>query len=103
MAQDLIRSLLSSDLTRRLGNLAGGSADVRRHGFFAKVDWTQLVNKSIPAPIVPLAMPPAETSLLSNFDAYDAPDPDSFPALLGREQEGEWKGECEFDRHFRTF
>ncbi|PWN20665.1 kinase domain protein [Microstroma glucosiphilum] len=103
LAQDLIRSLLSSDLTRRLGNLAGGSADVKGHAFFAKVDWTQLVNKVIPAPIVPVTMPLAEGSLLSNFDTYDAPNPESFPALLGREKEGEWRGDCEFDCYFRTF
>ena len=33
-ARDLISKLLQSDLSRRLGNLRGGSADIRKHPFF---------------------------------------------------------------------
>ena len=33
-ARDLISKLLQADLSRRLGNLRGGSADIRKHPFF---------------------------------------------------------------------
>ncbi|PWN28047.1 kinase-like protein, partial [Jaminaea rosea] len=52
-ARDLIRSLLTPDLTKRLGNLAGGAQDIMRHPFFRGVDWDALLRREVRAPIVP--------------------------------------------------
>ena len=38
-ARDLVRRLLHLDRTRRLGNLAGGADDIKRHPWFASIDW----------------------------------------------------------------
>lgn len=53
VCRDLIRSLLTVDLSRRLGNLANGSADVKRHFFFHRVNWQALESKTVQPPIVP--------------------------------------------------
>nr|ACY56338.1 cAMP-dependent protein kinase catalytic subunit [Monascus ruber] len=50
---DLLSQLITADLTKRLGNLHGGSEDVKRHPWFAEVTWDRLARKDIDAPYVP--------------------------------------------------
>ncbi|KAH0536876.1 cAMP-dependent protein kinase catalytic subunit [Glutinoglossum americanum] len=52
-AQDLLQQLITADLTKRLGNLVGGSRDVMNHRWFAEVTWERLSKKDIDAPYVP--------------------------------------------------
>lgn len=52
-AQDLLGKLITHDLTKRLGNLHGGSRDVMTHPWFAEVTWERLARKDIDAPYVP--------------------------------------------------
>ncbi|GAB7348771.1 hypothetical protein MBLNU459_g7499t2 [Dothideomycetes sp. NU459] len=52
-AQDLLSKLITHDLTKRLGNLHGGSKDVMQHPWFAEVTWERLGKKDIDAPYVP--------------------------------------------------
>lgn len=47
LAKDLLKRLLVGDLTKRLGNLKGGSEDVRRHKWFRGVDWIGLLDKTV--------------------------------------------------------
>jgi serine/threonine protein kinase len=47
-ARDLIKKLLSSDRTKRLGNMKGGAEDVKRHKWFKGVDWQALYDRRIP-------------------------------------------------------
>ena len=50
---DLLSQLITADLTKRLGNLRGGSEDVKNHKWFAEVTWDRLLRKDIDAPYVP--------------------------------------------------
>ncbi|GFF94553.1 cAMP-dependent protein kinase type 2 [Aspergillus udagawae] len=52
-AVDLLSQLITADLTKRLGNLHGGSEDVKNHPWFAEVTWDRLARKDIDAPYVP--------------------------------------------------
>ncbi|PYH90798.1 camp-dependent protein kinase catalytic subunit [Aspergillus ellipticus CBS 707.79] len=52
-AVDLLSQLITADLTKRLGNLHGGSDDVKNHPWFAEVTWDRLARKDIDAPYVP--------------------------------------------------
>ncbi|KAK2783623.1 camp-dependent protein kinase catalytic subunit [Onygenales sp. PD_12] len=52
-AQDLLSQLITPDLTKRLGNLVGGSQDIKNHPWFAEVTWDRLARKDIDAPYVP--------------------------------------------------
>jgi len=67
-AKDLIRKLLAADRTRRLGNLKGGAADIKNHKWFRGVDWEQLYQKKIVAPIIPEVKHAGDTVY---FEPYD--------------------------------
>ncbi|KAJ3180781.1 camp-dependent protein kinase catalytic subunit [Gaertneriomyces sp. JEL0708] len=66
-AKDLIKRLLSPDLTKRYGNLKGGVTDIKKHKWFTGVDWEKLKNLHVQAPYVPPLKGEGDTS---NFDAY---------------------------------
>ncbi|KAJ1565499.1 camp-dependent protein kinase catalytic subunit [Cladochytrium tenue] len=67
MAKDLVKRLLTADLSKRYGNLRGGSGDIKRHKWFAGVDWEALVALQVRAPYVPPSKGDGDTS---NFDVY---------------------------------
>lgn len=67
-AVDLLQRLITKDLTRRLGNLKGGSQDVKNHPWFAEVIWEKLLSKDIETPYEPpIQSGVGDTSL---FDRY---------------------------------
>jgi protein kinase A len=90
-AKDLIKGLLTTDHTKRLGTLKRGVQDIRGHKWFAGVDWDMLLSKKIPAPIPvrvqaegdsryfdrypesaddkPVKLTPAQQDLFKGFDA----------------------------------
>jgi hypothetical protein len=43
--QDLIRRLLVQNPDKRLGTLAGGASDIKRHSFFRGLDWDALIRR----------------------------------------------------------
>ena len=65
--KDLIKRLLTPDLSKRFGNLRAGAEDIKRHKWFAGVDWGKLVALHIQAPYVPKVAHEGDTS---NFDQY---------------------------------
>ncbi|EKX33409.1 hypothetical protein GUITHDRAFT_160289 [Guillardia theta CCMP2712] len=70
-AKDIIRKLLQSDRTKRIGNLKGGADDVKKHKWFKGLSWDYILRKQIPAPIVPKIRHAADTS---NFEQYQDDD-----------------------------
>ncbi|KAI1090889.1 Pkinase-domain-containing protein [Rostrohypoxylon terebratum] len=67
-AQNLLELLITPDLTKRLGNLFGGSQDVKNHPWFAEVTWDRLSRKDIDAPYTPPVKAGAGDA--SQFDRY---------------------------------
>ncbi|KAI0845187.1 Pkinase-domain-containing protein [Daldinia vernicosa] len=67
-AQNLLELLITPDLTKRLGNLYGGSQDVKTHPWFAEVTWDRLSRKDIDAPYTPPVKAGAGDA--SQFDRY---------------------------------
>ncbi|KAK1751825.1 kinase-like domain-containing protein [Echria macrotheca] len=67
-AQDLLERLITADITKRLGNLYGGSDDVKNHPWFAEVTWDRLLRKDIDAPYTPPVKAGAGDA--SQFDRY---------------------------------
>ncbi|GAO51076.1 hypothetical protein G7K_5188-t1 [Saitoella complicata NRRL Y-17804] len=86
-SRSFILSLLTPDLSRRLGTLSHGSLDVRRHAFFSALDWDALEHCQVRPPIVPVVRGEGDRS---NFEVYEE---------VGGERErlmGEIRGEvCE--------
>ncbi|GAA6055635.1 hypothetical protein JCM3770_003390, partial [Rhodotorula araucariae] len=79
LAKDLIRRLLTADLTKRLGNLKGGAEDVKNHPWFEGVDWEAVARREIRAPIIPLTTSPGDAS---NYERYPATQLESLPGVL---------------------
>ncbi|KAI0131712.1 Pkinase-domain-containing protein [Hypoxylon sp. NC0597] len=67
-AQNLLELLITPDLTKRLGNLYGGSQDVKNHPWFSEVTWDRLSRKDIDAPYTPPVKAGAGDA--SQFDRY---------------------------------
>jgi len=49
--KDLVLKLLSPAKTRRLGNLRGGTNDVKSHPFFDGINWEALASRAIKCPL----------------------------------------------------
>jgi serine/threonine protein kinase len=66
-AKSLVKKLLVSDLTKRLGCLKNSSSDIKNHKWFTNFDWINVLNKTTQAPLIPLVQSDSDTS---NFDLY---------------------------------
>ncbi|DBB07731.1 TPA: hypothetical protein ACH3X3_009153 [Trebouxia sp. C0006] len=66
-ARDLVRKLLQADLSKRIGNLSGGVADIKTHPWFRTLDWDACLARRASAPIKPLVKALDDAS---NFDDY---------------------------------
>lgn len=70
-SKDLIKKLLTADLTKRIGNLKGGVDDIKKHKWFTGLDWQGVLSMQVSPPIKPSVRSDHDTS---NFEKY----PDSF-------------------------
>ncbi|KAI9278240.1 kinase-like domain-containing protein [Phascolomyces articulosus] len=66
-ARDLLKHLLTSDLTRRYGNLKNGYRDITNHPWFADINFEKLLQRQVRAPYIP---PLTGDGDASNFDQY---------------------------------
>lgn len=53
VSMDIIKSLLNTDDTKRLGCGEQGAREIKNHPFFEGIDWEQLEAKQIPPPFIP--------------------------------------------------
>lgn len=51
--KDLLKNLLQVDLTKRVGNLKNGVADVKQHKWFQNADWMAVYERRVKAPYLP--------------------------------------------------
>ncbi|GLE01008.1 hypothetical protein PINS_up009821 [Pythium insidiosum] len=82
-AKDLIKKLLSQDRTKRLGCLRGGSEDVKKHKYFARVDWDSVFQKKETPPYLPHVGGPGDHQ---NFDEYPDSPVDDSSVLFGEDK-----------------
>jgi protein kinase A len=66
--KEIIRCFLTSDLTRRLGNLKGGVEDIKQQRFFKDINFDKLYRLQIKSPYIPKVSGEGDAS---NFDKYD--------------------------------
>eukprot|EP00835_Amoeboradix_gromovi_P006391 NODE_739_length_4684_cov_0.601091.p6 type:complete len:108 gc:universal NODE_739_length_4684_cov_0.601091:2466-2143(-) len=66
-AKDLLKRLLTADLSKRFGNLKGGSKDIKGHKWFQGLDFVVLLKGKLPAPYIPPVKGDGDTS---QFDTY---------------------------------
>jgi len=53
LAVDIIRNCLTTDLSKRYGNMKFGAGDIFGHSWFAEVGWEKIYKREIPPPFVP--------------------------------------------------
>ena len=82
-ARDLVKGLLVTDHTRRLGTLKNGVADIKSHPYFHGANWEKLFNRHYPAPIPVKTKGPGDTS---NFESYAESDGDRSQPLTAAQQ-----------------
>ncbi|ORE22269.1 kinase-like protein [Rhizopus microsporus] len=66
-ARDLLKRLLTGDLSRRFGNLKAGAQDIKDHRWFSEIDFVKLANKQVKPPYVPNIKGEGDCS---HFDKY---------------------------------
>lgn len=64
---DIVKKLLRTYQSKRLGRTKGGTAAVMKHKWFSGFDWDALMNKTMHVPIKPKVKHPED---MSNFDSY---------------------------------
>ncbi|KAG0182423.1 camp-dependent protein kinase catalytic subunit [Apophysomyces sp. BC1034] len=67
-AIDLLKHLLTTDLSSRFGNLKAGCRDVIEHAWFETIDFEKLTHRNVKPPFVPNVKSEGDAS---NFDKYD--------------------------------
>lgn len=78
VAKDLLKNLLTADLSKRYGNLKNGSNDIRNDPWFAGVDFDDILAQKRRGPNVPNTNGDGDTSY---FDKYPEPEePYGLPA-----------------------
>ena len=80
-AMDLVRKLLVADRTKRYGCLKGGSADIKRHPFFASFDFYALCTGELKPPIEPQLTHDGDSRNFDNYDDPEEPKPHQVPPL----------------------
>lgn len=66
-SKDLIKRMLVVNPANRLGSFAGAEKDIKKHQFFADIDWTNLAKKNVKVPFKPKVSNPLDGS---NYDDY---------------------------------
>jgi serine/threonine protein kinase len=68
---DLVKRLLKTNQSKRLGRTKGGITMILKHKWFSGFDWDALMNKTLEVPIKPKVKSWDDTS---NFDSYPESD-----------------------------
>jgi hypothetical protein len=51
--KNLVKKLLTADLTKRYGCLKNGAEDIKKHKWLSSIDYNALYSRTLTAPIVP--------------------------------------------------
>ncbi|KAJ3346244.1 hypothetical protein HDU83_003277 [Entophlyctis luteolus] len=73
LAKDLIRRLLTPDLSRRYGNLRDGALDIKLHPWFQGIDWDAMWELRVEAPYIPDVHGDHDTSHFDEYEEDNAP------------------------------
>jgi hypothetical protein len=72
----LVRKLLTADRTARLGCLRDGAEDIKRHKWFASIDFFRVFCRAYKPPYTPAVRAPNDTSQFDKYpDSAERPPP----------------------------
>ena len=72
-AKSLLQGLLERDPSKRLGSSDEDATEIKRHPFFAKIDWNQLFKKEMEPPFKPIVRGPDDTSNIDKMFTNESP------------------------------
>lgn len=72
-AKSLLQKLLERDPSKRLGSTEEDALEIKRHAWFAKIDWDKLMKKEIEAPFKPYVTGPEDTRNIDKMFTNEAP------------------------------
>lgn len=83
-AKSLLQGLLERDSTKRLGSSAEDAMELKRHPWFAKIDWQKLMLKQLDPPFKPYVSGPEDTrnidKMFTNEEPRETPGQNPFSA-----------------------
>ncbi|KAG8898406.1 camp-dependent protein kinase catalytic subunit [Tulasnella sp. 403] len=87
LAVDIVQNCLTTDLSRRYGNMKYGSKDIFGHPWFAEVGWERIYKKEIPPPFIPRIENDGDSSQFDRYpeadiSTYGAPGIDTYADLF---------------------
>ncbi|KAM3595495.1 uncharacterized protein V6R79_024300 [Siganus canaliculatus] len=86
-AQSLLRALFKRNPANRLGSGADGAEEIKRHGFFATIDWNKLFRREVKPPFKPAVARPDDTFYFdSEFTSRTPKDSPGVPPSAGAHQ-----------------
>ncbi|KAH7293915.1 hypothetical protein KP509_28G047800 [Ceratopteris richardii] len=83
--KDLIRKLVTADLTKRIGCLKEGIREIKHHSWFVNVKWDNVLRKVDKPPIKP--KPLSSPSDTSNFEEFEAITPLEHQSVLSEDDQ----------------
>jgi len=95
-AKHLIKQLITTDITKRYGNLKNGSADIKNHLWFAGVDWNKVEKLSVHPPYIPEIFNDGDTR---HFQRYSEPCDKEY--YESQDQEALLDGTNDYDEYFK--
>jgi p90 ribosomal S6 kinase len=76
-AKSLLTGLLERNATRRIGSGPDDANEIKRHPWFASIDWDKLYKREIETPFKPMVTGPEDTrnidKMFTNEPARDTP------------------------------
>ena len=94
-AKSLLQKLLERDPSKRLGSSEEDALELKRHAWFAKIDWEKLMKKEIEAPVKPYVQGPEDTRNIDKMFTNEAPTETPTVNTL--------TGNAKNDNHFEQF
>ena len=72
-AKSLLQGLLERDPAKRLGSSEEDANELKRHPWFAKIDWQKLMLKQLEAPFKPFVSGPEDTRNIDKMFTNETP------------------------------
>ncbi|UJR23274.1 hypothetical protein I4U23_026291 [Adineta vaga] len=76
-AKQLLRKLLNTDQSQRIGSAKNGGDEIKREQWFVGISWNDVYDRKVEPPIKPVVTSPGDAT---NFDSYDECDMKQLPA-----------------------
>jgi serum/glucocorticoid-regulated kinase 2 len=98
-ARDLLKKLLNTNPTKRLGNGPEGAKEIKDHSFFKDIDWKRLYEKDLESPFIPQVSDVEDTQHIDPMFTDERPEETPVDSKLqDKEKEKNYYGGFTYER-----